>query len=145
MNLKIEKYIFSWTELVSAASQDGCLLCTAIEAKLMDTYRRLLGEGIINRDCREEALHGLGFCQWHGHQLLTIEKQQFHEHYLMAIYYENLISGLLLDLQKAAVLLDRPKRWKSALAASLAQEPSDLVGGGNILFLLSCLSGQINI
>jgi hypothetical protein len=127
MNSKIEKYIFSWTELVSATSQEGCLLCTAIEEKLMDTYRKLLGEGIINRDCREETLHGLGFCQWHAHQLLTIEKQQFHEHYLMAIYYENLLSHILLYFQKAAALLDHPKRWKSALSAFLAAESSERI------------------
>jgi hypothetical protein len=99
---EMNKYIFSWTELIEAASQGGCLICNAVEKKLQLTYRRMLGEEIINPECREQIRTGLGFCQWHAHRLLEIEEKNSHDNYLMALFYADLLSHLLPVMQKLA-------------------------------------------
>ena len=123
---EVDKYIFSWTELLEAASQKGCVICHALEKKMNLTYERLLGEEIRNPESRHNIQSSSGFCSLHAARLLEFELNEFHDNYLTAHYFADVLSELL-DLLKMTADKDgqKPKIYRKTLGSNLRSYSRD--------------------
>ncbi|HVN77439.1 MAG TPA: DUF6062 family protein [Terriglobia bacterium] len=117
---EVDKYIFSWTELLEAASQRSCVICHAVEKKMNLTYERLFGEEIRNPESRHNIQSSSGFCSLHAARLLEFELNEFNDNYLTAHYFGDVLSDLL-DLLKMTADKDgqRPKLLGNTLRSNL--------------------------
>lgn len=117
---EVDKYIFSWAELLEAASQNGCVICHALEKKMNLTYERMFGEEIRNPESRHNIQSSSGFCCLHAARLLEFESKEFHDNYLTAHYFADVLSDLL-DLLKMTADKDghRPKIHGKTLRSNL--------------------------
>jgi hypothetical protein len=135
---RVDKYIFSWTELLEAASQRGCIICHALEKKMNLTYLRLFGEEIRNPESRHNIQSSSGFCRLHAARLLEFELNEFHDNYLTAHYFADVLADLL-DLLNMTADKDgqRPKIHGKTLRSNLRKyfrhfSPGEFSGGCRI-------------
>ena len=102
------------------------------------TYERLLGEEIRNPESRHNIQSSSGFCSLHAARLLEFELNEFHDNYLTAHYFADVLSELL-DLLKLTADKggQKPKIHSKTLRSNLRNyfrrsSPGEFSGGCRI-------------